>query len=1523
MNDLAAQIAQLSPEQRAKLTSLLRRPAARADREAASAPPAGITPVRRAGDALYEQTPALPLSFTQERIWFLEQFSPGTPFRNMSGVARIPVPVDPAIFTDCIDEVVTRHEVLRTRFVMRDGEPIGIADRKVTVPVLVLGELPAAERERLFKLDATRPFDLRELPLLRVTIAPDGGDTLVQLTMHHIVSDGFSTGVFFAELGELYRLRLAGMRAGLVPLPFQFADVAAWERQRADSEQYSRSLRYWSEHLRGAPQRLTLPADHPRPARMTERGNRLPLSLPSDVAEQVALLSQRYGVTPFVVALAAFIVTLSRCAAQDDLIVGVPVANREQRGVERLIGPFLNTLALRFDLSAAPTFAELSRQVNQTFLAGLDHQEIPFDRVLQQVQDTRDPGRSPLFQVVFNFQVDQSAAGTPGSQLQDLHNGGCAFDLLVNIVSGPGGLTGHIDYYADVYDEESVRRIADAFLAVLRAAARDDVPVTELPLVPVQDWPDVTAQAAGAAMGYDKNRLMHELVLAQADSDPSRTALIEGDRTVSYGDLRDRASGVAAKLLALVPASAGAHVAICLPRSADMIISILGVLKAGLSYVPLDPDYPPDRLGYICQDADIVAVVTRGDLGDVLGPVCVPVIDLDQVDPGAASAAEGGLASAGQCAYTIYTSGSTGRPKGVQVSHRNVVNFLISMRERPGLLSEDVVLAVTSPSFDIAVLEMFLPLVVGARTVIASPAEVADGHRLAELLGRHDVTVMQATPATWQLMLETGWPGRPGLRALCGGEAFPPALADALVARCQQVWNMYGPTETTIWSTIHQVTLGDLSGIGVPIGRPIANTTAFVLDAGLNPVPTGVLGELCLGGDGVAIGYYKRQDLTDSKFIEPQFLPGQRLYRTGDLVRARADGNLEFAGRNDHQVKLRGFRIELGEIEAVLGSHPLVARAAAVATADAAVGKSIVAYAEPSSASAADGGLSGQDLQAFVAKRLPEYMVPARVIVLTKLPLTPNGKIDRNNLPRPDRFAQADTDQAAQASDFVAPRTETEQAIAAIWQDLLGLPEVGVQESFFELGGHSLLATKLIFRLREVLGADLPLNALFEGDPTIERLAILVTDGAAGLAADDQDLDLAAEARLAEDIRPAELAHVHSVRHPQHVLLTGATGFVGAFLLAELLKKTEATIFCLVRAASEAEGQERIRDAMAEYGIWEPAHRDRIVPVLGTLSQPRLGLSRPQWQHLAAMTGGIYHCGAEVNFLQKYHALKPANVLGTEEILRLACEGTVKPVHFVSTIYVYSRFSYPPGTEFMEDMEPIHDLNYTFGYTQSKWVSEQMVIEAGRRGLPVFIYRLGRVAGHSTTGACQTYDFVWQVTKVGIEMAAAPIMDMTLDVTPVDYVAAALIHLSRQPEMRGKAFHLLSPKQITEPEFVSWLERYGYHGERTTFAEWCERVVRRAADLSDRTAGALAPFLSGTLPLDRMPAAHFDQSNVQLGLAGSDISCRPMTEDLLRTYLDYFTESGYLPPPPEPALAGVPGLAASANATPAVGKDSR
>ncbi|GAA1925362.1 non-ribosomal peptide synthetase [Streptantibioticus ferralitis] len=1494
MTDFAARIARLSPEQREALLKRLKDNApsdnASSNKASSDRASAGIVAAKRTGDTV-------PLSYAQERIWFLEQFTPGTPFHNMSGVTRIPFPVEPDVFAECVDQVVERHEVLRTRFVLREGAPVGVVAQHVQVPVRVLADLGPQEREQLFLEDARVPFDLSVGPLLRVTVAPGGSDEcFVQFTMHHIVSDGFSIAVFFRELGELYRPRLAGMRIELPPLKLQFANVAVAERAKEQDGEFAESVDYWARHLRGAPSHLALPADRRRPARATNRGRRLPVRIPAELVQQVRKLSLERSVTPFVTMLTAFATVLGRYSAQDDLVIGVPVANREMPGAERLIGPFLNTLALRLDLGGPLTFAELLAQVNRTVLAGFEHQAVPLERVLQAVQCVRDPSRSPLFQAVFNFQVDQSRTpGVPDSQLRGLPNGGCQFDLLFDMMATPDGITAHIDYYSDVYDEASVVRFADSFLAVLRAGADEaERPVHELPLLSPQGSAHLIEQALRTTgRAYDRTQCVHELVLASARSHPDRVALVEGSRLITYGELDALSGSIAAALADRAPALPGAHVAICLPRSAETITAIIGVLRAGYAYIPLDPDYPPERTAFVYDDADIAAVVTHGSLLDALPPTVAPVILLDGPlpegpfqDPVGSDAPE----RSERCAYTIYTSGSTGLPKGVRVSHRNVVNVLTAIRERPGLTAADTLLAVTSPSFDMSVAEMLLPLVSGARVVVALSEDVVDGRRLAALLDEHRVTVMAATPSTWYLMVESGWRGRPGLRAWSGGEALQPALAETLLRSCDEVWNLYGPTETTVYSTVHRVGPEDVAEGSIPIGRPVANTTAYVLDHGGNPLPYNVLGELCLGGDGVSLGYQRRPELNSAGFVTEPFLPGQRLYRTGDLVRMRPDGELVYAGRRDHQVKIRGVRIELGEIEAVLGSHPQVTRAVAVVEGEAGGTPSIVAYVQPTAEA-----VTAAQLTDFLRERLVPQLVPGRIVRLAELPLNANGKIDRNALSRnsqeqdgQDRNASAEP---GTPTGCLAPRDETEERMAVIWREVLDRPQLGVLDDFFELGGNSLLATKLVFRIREAFGVDLPLQALFESQATVAGLSALATRQAT--AAEAVPPDLAAEARLADDIRPVPGAHVHSVRHPQHVFLTGATGFIGAFLLARLLQRTDARIFCLVRAASADQGYERIRSTLTGYGIWDPAFGDRIIPVTGTLSSPRLGLNPPQWQHLAAMVDVVYHCGAEVDFLRSYWSLRPANVLGTAEVLRLACDGSTKPVHFVSTTSVFSRPNYPAGTCFTEEMEPVHDLRTTLGYTQTKWVGEQLVREAGRRGLPVYIYRAGRVGGHSSTGASRTGDFVWQLVKVGIELGAAPLLDVRLDVVPVDFVVDAMLHLSRQPELRGTVFHLVQPQPVPQRQLVAWLEEYGYGGERVAFTEWC----RRAGELSDETAAVLAPFLSGTLPQGDFVSGGFDRSNADRGLAGSGIGCPLIDDRLLRTYVGYFVETGYLPAP--------------------------
>jgi amino acid adenylation domain-containing protein/thioester reductase-like protein len=1206
---------------------------------------------------------------------------------------------------------------------------------------------------------------------------------------------------------------------------------------------------------------------------------------------------------------------------------------------------------------------------------------------------------------------------------------------------------------------------------------------------------------------YPTDQCIHQLFESQAKRTPDKIALAFENNFLTYQELDRQANQLAHYLHQQVGTET--LVGICTTRSLAMVVGLLAILKAGCAYVPLDPAYPQERLAFMIEHAQLSILLTESELLEVLPPHQAEVICIDRDSPAIARCPDTNpntVVTPANLAYTIYTSGSTGQPKGVQICHSAVVNFLTSMSQTPGMCAQDVLLAITTISFDIAALEIYLPLSVGASIVLVSQEVALDASQLKEAIASSRATMMQATPATWRLLLSAGWQGNCGLKILCGGEAMPRNLANQLLKRTAAVWNMYGPTETTIWSSVHQVQPGNKP---VSIGKPIANTQIYLVEPvqpnePLQLVPVGEPGELLIGGVGLARGYLNRPDLTAERFIPDPFNnePSARLYRTGDLARYLPDGTINYIGRIDHQVKIRGFRIELGDIEAALYQHPSIKESVVVAREDIPGDKRLVAYlvadlsvervplqtkclveetGHPTLAlttvdlsasgvavvnapadwkegqnlrlrlhlpSVADvlelqgtltwrqkvlagisfqatasqqvlinqsikeiirtegfevsdlrrvesrvplhgrclvefasgqtrsltmqnigrggirllasdaeiwqkgqrlllrlqlpsvqeelwltgtvvwhsgesagvefdemttkqqthihqsmeyiiesQGLSLVKVRSLLKGKLPEYMMPSAFVILDALPLTPNCKVDRKALPAPH------LGDLSSETDFVAPRTAIESQLSQIWAQVLRVKQVGVDDNFFELGGHSLLTAQLLSLVREQFQVELPLSALFES-PTVAGLAIAITAASLPVAKTglrevsdgitETIAALHADAILTPTITP-QAAYLDAVDQPLQIFLTGATGFLGAFLLQDLLQETRATIYCLVRAKSFEEAQQKLRKNLKLYLLPDFTLDKRVVVVVGDLGLPRFGLSEQQFGKLATSVDVIYHNGAFVNLIYPYSALRSVNVLGTQEILKLASQIKVKPIHFISTLDVFQTPYYAGLQAILEDDDLTHVEGLADGYAQSKWVGEKLVMAANARGIPATIYRPGMITGHSQTGASQTNDLIGRLIRGLMEMGKAPELDLQMSLTTIDYVSKAIAHLSQQPASLGQVFHLVSPHAVSLREIVNAIQSFGYPMQWTDYPQWQAELLKVASEQEN----ALTPLMflftewvtgnqASYLETSALVSQSFDCRNTLAGLAETKIICPTVDAKVLKAYLSYF-----------------------------------
>ncbi|CAJ5793322.1 syringomycin synthetase [Burkholderia pseudomallei] len=1062
------------------------------------------------------------LSLAQQRLWFLTQLEGVSEAYHMSGAVRLDGPLNREVLQRALNRIVMRHEALRTCFVREEGEPIQViqphADLTVSYHDLREAESirhEAGNREQrakdLSQAHASAPFDLsRDLPVRVLLLQLADEAHVVQVVMHHIASDGWSVGVFLQELSALYGSFIAEQGDPLAPLPLQYADYAAWQRRWLASGQLEKQGAFWQTNLSGAPTLLELPTDRPRPPKQSHAGASVEVKLGAALSERVKRLSQRHGVTPYMTLLSSWAAVLSRLSGQEEVVIGSPVAGRNRTEVEALIGFFVNTLALRLDLSSEPTVGELLKRTKAQVLSAQAHQDLPFDQVVERVKPPRSTAHPPLFQVMFVWQNMPAGELTiPGLTIRAVETPlqTAQFELTLSLREAGDDIVGHLNYASALFDESTVRRYVTYWCRLLEGmtAGPANVSVARLPLLDEAERKQVVYEWNATERDYPIEQCIHQLFEAQVDRKPEAIALTFDGQRLGYAELNARANRLAHYLQGR-GVGPDRLVALCAERGIEMVVGLLAILKAGGAYVPLDPSHPPERLRRMLDDTNPVAVLVDDIGADALASFESHVaarsprvhLSRDIAQWRACSPANPSTPrerAARRLAYVIYTSGSSGEPKGVMNEHRGVVNRLWWMQQTYALDERDAVLQKTPFSFDVSVWEFFWPLMSGARLVIAKPEGHKDPAYLSELIDRERVTTLHFVPSMLQAFLEDEGAARgcgSVKRVMCSGEALPPSLVKRFY-RClpdARLHNLYGPTEAAVDVTAWACDAEE-GGASVPIGRPIANTRIYILDGYGQPVPRGVAGELYIGGVQVARGYLNRPELTRERFVDDPFVAGGRLYKTGDLARWRTDGSLEYLGRNDFQVKIRGFRIELGEIEAQLAKVAGVREAVVLAREAAPDTKRHAASNENSASNSGEkrlvayytGDADVVALRAQAAQHLPSYMVPSAYVRLDAWPLTPNGKLDRHALPAP-------ADDAYARAEYEAPQGAKEEALAAIWKDLLPVERISRHDNFFELGGHSLLAITLIEHMRRAnLHADV--TTLFTA-PTLADLAVRV-----------------------------------------------------------------------------------------------------------------------------------------------------------------------------------------------------------------------------------------------------------------------------------------------------------------------------------------------------------------------------------------------------------------------------------------------
>lgn len=1424
------------------------------------------------------------LSPQQKRLWQL-QVHANAYFTQC--VIHLQGPLQVEQLQAALQTLVDRHEILRTSFHCLPGMTIPVQAIAAQAPVKL--EIQDWRDRNADDLDQAMQsqqaaFDLQQAPLMRATLLMLADqDHRLLLSLPALCGDRWTVNNLLQELSQAYTGQSEAEE------PVQYLQFSEWQHELLEDEDAEAGAAYWQQaglnltSLKLPFERRTVDPTAFKPAVYS-------LALAPEVAHQLQAIAQQQAVTLEDCLLACWQAFVARISTQNDLTIGVVGSGRKYDELHEVFGLLAKTLPLTTSLNPGLTWRELVTQTS-------DHLQTVQKWQEYFVAEVKSPESS--FPIGFEFETWPTAQTIDSLTVELEQRFVCfePFKLKLVGVQQANALTLEMHYDTARFGEDAIACWAEQFQTLVAAVvANPDAAIESLNLISDRERQRLLIDFNPTPDQTVSLQCVHQQFEAQAAKTPDAIAVICETEQLTYAELNQRANQLAHHLCSL-GVQAESIVAICADRSVAMIVGILSVLKAGAAYLPLDPTLPAERLNWMLQDAQATVLLTQQHLAPQFTAATVHPICLDTDWPAIAQQPDQNLSakSPESLAYIIYTSGSTGQPKGVAVEHPQLAHYLYSLQERFQLPEAASFALVSTFAADLGHTVVFTSLCTGGCLHILAQSRVADPQALADYCDRHPIDCLKIVPSHLRMLLASAQAAKllPHRCLILGGEA----ATWSLVERCHelapdcQILNHYGPTETTVGALTYAVdpTTAPISET-VPIGCPLSHLRVYLLDAQQQPVAIGIPGEVYIAGAGLARGYLNRPELTQERFITSlNFSP--RLYRTGDRARYLPNGTLEFLGRVDNQVKIRGFRVELGEIEAALTQHPALREAVVVLREDEPEQPRLVAYIVPRQRGKAP---TTSELRSRLS-HLPDYMLPAAFVCLDSLPLTPNGKLDRRGLPAPDTVRPDLSDR------FVAPRTPLEQQLASIWAEVLQVERVGREDNFFELGGHSLLTTQLLARVQEALNVEVPLRRLLE-HPTVAGLAESIlavqtaTPGTHFFA--PLSINLEAEAVLDPRIDPANASPASSQLH--NVLLTGATGFLGAFLLYELLQQTQAQVYCLIRVKSVEEGHQRLRQILESYQIWKESFRDRIVPVVGDLALPQLGLSDEQFHHLAGELDAIYHNGAFVHFTYPYATLKAANVSGTQNILRLASQTKVKPLHYVSTTSVFSGSGYTGIRLVLEQDNPGPTAGLFNGYGQSKWVAEHLVKIAGSRGLPVTIYRPGRITGQSQTGACNPNDFLYRAIAGCIAMGTIPDEDILLNFAPVDYVSRTLVYLSQRPESTGQVFHLVSPQTFHLGQLVGWMAQLGYPLRRVSYDQWRAELVAIGEQQPEHPIYPLVPLLvqkvtSAQTTDDAM--LKFECHNTLVGLADSAIACPPTNERLLSVYLSYLERQGLIGSP--------------------------